>query len=73
MAAEDYFDLDGYDLYDSGNPDGPTNIQEEWEENHHCEGKPILRTNSFTNEKFIGCDKFPACRHTIPFRGEMPE
>ena len=38
-----------------------------------CENKPfpamvklIVRTNSITDEQFLGCPNYPACRHTQP-------
>ena len=77
MAAEDwigdFYDYDEpYGGYDS-QYDDVTNVQEEWDAYHRCKGKPVLRTNGKTGSKFIGCSMFPKCRHTIPWRGEMPE
>lgn len=28
--------------------------------------KLIIRTNSFTEEQFLGCPNYPNCRHTQP-------
>ena len=31
-----------------------------------CGGKLLIRTNSNTGEDFIGCSKYPDCKHTEP-------
>jgi ssDNA-binding Zn-finger/Zn-ribbon topoisomerase 1 len=33
-----------------------------WDHRDHCRGRPILRTNSHTQQQFWGCSKFPKCR-----------
>ncbi len=31
-----------------------------------CHGTLIVRVNSHTGEEFMGCDRYPNCRHTEP-------
>ena len=57
MAAEDYFDLMSGD-YDF-DPD-PCPHSDECREH----GRPVIRTNRATGERFLGCSAFPRCRWT---------
>lgn len=35
-----------------------------------CNGRLVYRTNRATEEKFIGCDKYPDCTYTEPLEIE---
>jgi ssDNA-binding Zn-finger/Zn-ribbon topoisomerase 1 len=35
-----------------------------------CKGRLVYRINRNTNEKFIGCDKYPVCKYTEPVEKE---
>ncbi|MFW9990763.1 MAG: DNA topoisomerase [Candidatus Odinarchaeota archaeon] len=35
-----------------------------------CGSQLVMRTNRSTNENFLGCSKYPACRYTEPIKGK---
>ena len=34
-----------------------------------CDGVMVRRTNRKTGEAFVGCNRWPKCRHTAPLGG----